>query len=500
VSPRFHSRFFFLPILVFFSFWASSCAVPLGPGYTIEKHGILVHYVAKPEAHLEITASYRLLNSGNQPLDMLRLKIPDAAFYDLADVRVQVDQQFVSLQPSDPPMASAVHLHLDPPWKQKERREISIQYQFRRGLTRKALVAFTAEDAFYLSPVDWHPVLLPPEGMFASVRESSKDNELTLRVPHDFQINAGGRRKGKKAEGAELVVRFENGKSDAALFAVAGRYSSQQVRIGQETFIFWSRRPYLLKDAQNVAANTARITTSFDAILGPRPNQRRTIWLIECPCANRTVGLRGPEGMTATAMDTYGPVPDTALLGAELIEPGITPFVAAKLVPSWSGSDGKLDESSRPPMNQLDVYVATLAELSSALRKSRQQEISDLLRQFTDGRAFEAQQIQDEVSRKRFLAEPETEDPYKALLFFFALEDRFGRENLHKALRHVVQARHGQGNTLEDLIAALEQETHQNVAEFVRLWMKHPGVPEEFRARYGEAAAATAQSEKETTP
>jgi hypothetical protein len=32
----------------------------------------------------------------------------------------------------------------------------------------------------------------------------------------------------------------------------------------------------------------------------------------------------------------------------------------------------------------------------------------------------------------------------------------------------------------------------------VRLWMKRPGVPEEFRARYKETAAATAKAREET--
>jgi aminopeptidase N len=53
---------------------------------------------------------------------------------------------------------------------------------------------------------------------------------------------------------------------------------------------------------------------------------------------------------------------------------------------------------------------------------------------------------------------------------------------------------------LSDLTAAFEEETHAGAAEFMRSWMKRPGVPEEFRARYKETAAATAQSEKETTP
>jgi aminopeptidase N len=50
------------------------------------------------------------------------------------------------------------------------------------------------------------------------------------------------------------------------------------------------------------------------------------------------------------------------------------------------------------------------------------------------------------------------------------------------------------------LIAAFEQETHQNVAEFVRHWMKRPGVPEDFRVRYETTAGANASNPKETTP
>jgi len=69
-----------------------------------------------------------------------------------------------------------------------------------------------------------------------------------------------------------------------------------------------------------------------------------------------------------------------------------------------------------------------------------------------------------------------------------------------KAISHMLYARRERGFALNDLIAAFEQETHQNVAEFVRLWMKRPGVPEEFRTRYRDTAAAATQVEKETAP
>lgn len=88
----------------------------------------------------------------------------------------------------------------------------------------------------------------------------------------------------------------------------------------------------------------------------------------------------------------------------------------------------------------------------------------------------------------------------KSLLFFYALQDRYGREVFRKAISHILYVRRKRGFELSDLIATFDQETHQSAAEFVQLWMKRPGVPEEFWARYKETAAATAPSEKETAP
>jgi aminopeptidase N len=93
----------------------------------------------------------------------------------------------------------------------------------------------------------------------------------------------------------------------------------------------------------------------------------------------------------------------------------------------------------------------------------------------------------------------------KSLLFFYGLQDRYGQDLCNKALSHMLYARRGGGFDLADLIAAFEEEVHQNVAEFVRQWMKHPGVPKEFRTRYENAAAAAANNSnavipKETTP
>ena len=88
----------------------------------------------------------------------------------------------------------------------------------------------------------------------------------------------------------------------------------------------------------------------------------------------------------------------------------------------------------------------------------------------------------------------------KSFLFFFALQERYGRDAFRRAINHMLTARQGRGFNLSDLIAAFEEETHQNVAEFERLWMKHPGIPDEFRARYEDSSVSSAITSKETMP
>jgi aminopeptidase N len=73
---------------------------------------------------------------------------------------------------------------------------------------------------------------------------------------------------------------------------------------------------------------------------------------------------------------------------------------------------------------------------------------------------------------------------YKAALFFVALEDLCGRDNLRTAFTHIVRARGGDDVGDEDLRAAAEAASHRDLAEMFRTWLNRPGIPDEFRARY----------------
>jgi hypothetical protein len=62
----------------------------------------------------------------------------------------------------------------------------------------------------------------------------------------------------------------------------------------------------------------------------------------------------------------------------------------------------------------------------------------------------------------------------------------------------MIQARRGRDFSLEDLISSLESESHQPQGQFVREWLKNPGIPDTFRARYSMAVAPAENSSKES--
>src|SRR5215475_5110577 len=65
-----------LLIPLFSACWFAGCASSLGPGYVVEQQKIEVSFTPRPQPLLQITAEYRLQNTGNQPLDSLDVRMP----------------------------------------------------------------------------------------------------------------------------------------------------------------------------------------------------------------------------------------------------------------------------------------------------------------------------------------------------------------------------------------------------------------------------------------
>jgi hypothetical protein len=158
------------------------------------------------------------------------------------------------------------------------------------------------------------------------------------------------------------------------------------------------------------------------------------------------------------------------------------------LAASWLGypqNPGFFEQE--PPLSALPAFAASIGRQAAEGTDSRAETIRRALKL-----------IPDDLMVRR-LEEPAVVRA-KSFLFFYALQDRYGRDVFRKAISHMLYARRERELELSDLIAAFDQETQQSTAEFVRVWMKRPGVPEEFRARYRETASTTKQFEKETAP
>jgi len=77
---------------------------------------------------------------------------------------------------------------------------------------------------------------------------------------------------------------------------------------------------------------------------------------------------------------------------------------------------------------------------------------------------------------------------YKAALFFVMLEDLCGHQTLSAAFQSIVMARAGDEAGYEELRAAIETVSRRDLAETFRIWLNHPGIPNDFRLRYEPAA------------
>jgi len=178
---------------------------------------------------------------------------------------------------------------------------------------------------------------------------------------------------------------------------------------------------------------------------------------------------------------------DTVLIDPRSSHGNSQALVAPALAQGWLGygkNPGFYEQQQ--PMSALPAFTAALA------------------REITSGPQVREEIIRRALSRIPAPATRESNnDPgvsrAKSFLLFYALRDRVGSDAFQKALQHMLVARRGRGFDVTDLISATEQESHQPVGPFVRLWLKRPGIPDDFRAKYSPAAASQTSLAQEAT-
>jgi hypothetical protein len=465
--------------------------VALGPGYSIEKQEIRVQFLPGSDPRIRVDSDYQLRNTGNQPLASLELRLPWSSGFHVVAAQASWDGSAFA-EHNSPANPRNTLLALPQKWKVSERRSLHLSAEFQSSAAGQDGFRFAA-DGFSLPSEGWAPVLLPSQGLFPTGGVPPKEWKLVVRVPEGFLVHMSGGSKKTSRSGREITIQALQHPEDRYPFVVAGLYKETPLDAGTGNKVFlWTRAQEDSARLQQSADALVRAVQAYDATFGARTQKSKPFWIVECPVLDGCFTAAESVYANLLSAEPGAVSSQLASLDTLLIDfTGGAPKLAAAapgLAASWLGygqNPGFYEQ--RPPLSALPAFASALGQEAIEGPTSRTETIRRALRMIP----------KSTVTRK---TEDENVLRAKSFLFFYALQERYGQEVFRHAISHMLSARQGRGFDLDDLIAAFEQETHQNVAEFVRLWMKRPGVPDEFRVRYENASAATAITSKENMP
>ncbi len=392
-------------------------------------------------------------------------------------------------------------LVLREPWLVSSRHTLVLARELSPSEGNEASLSIS-RDAFFLPAAGWNADLLPPNGLFATGGAPPKKWDLLVAVPEKFHTHVSGTPKKKVQKGEEAIFAAEQGAKDPYPFVIAGRFHAAEVGSGTEKVHLWTSQQQESAKLRDVSETVARVIAGYDAAFGERTKKASQTWIVECPAVKgcftsfnpRRARLLGREENERTTAEMISQ--DTMVVDLSEGAPALAVAAAPSLAAGWLGyarNPGFYEQ--RPPLSMFTAFAAAIGREAAEGGDSRNETIRRALRLVPTESASAAN------TKPR---QERGEDPNvlraKSFLFFYALQDRYGRETFRKATQHMLYARQEHEFELSDLIAAFEQETHQNVAEFVRMWMKHPGVPVEFRARYEGVAAAGEETDTRSAP
>ncbi len=459
----------------------AACAVPLAPGYRIEQQSMEVRYVAASPVHLSIRARYRLKNTGNAELEFLEAALPDEQTFGRQNLRVHLDGREVAVEPDGDGAARSVRIRFAPPWPQKQRRSLVLEYDLAPAPPGHAALAVN-DGSFHIRDAAAFPTLRPPKGTFAEGGEKPTEIALAFQAPADFRVFAGGREQGSQRRSGETEARFRLAKKEQDPFVVAGRYQEKESRSGDARVVFWTFEPLDADQAQAAATRLAATFETYRTAFGPIGKIPATVRMVETQ-ARLTQQAAGSEDAAGVAVQAG------ALLNRQAFALGITSdafldLADHELANTWFGQAIVPRRRVEPALGEgLAEYAALVAAEARGGEAVRRNRAARLLRWFDESR----KQTADKP-----LLRLEPSDPFeqrvfghsKGALFFVALEDQYGKENVRRALARLVSSLRGEHFGFAALMSALELETGQKLGEFFRLWLDQTGIPEEVRSRY----------------
>jgi hypothetical protein len=481
--------------LIFLSSFAflCSCAAPLGPSYSVEKQKLAVHFTQQSEARLGVEAHFQLMASGTQPLDSIEIRMPDEKTFPIQDLSIALDGHDVSLAPAADRSDHAFRLRFDSPWRPRQRQNLVVRYTVGPHAESYSPISSSG----FVALGNWYPSLLPPKGMFAKLATEFNKWDFEIRVPEGFLVHANARLRGSKKGNGEVTLHVQQ-QADGAPFVVAGRYQQQIARASENQIIFWTTHPLPADSVREASVQIARFMEIYRRLFGTRFGARNkgkgsdTIWVAECPYRNPQPVSSAGDGdvheVPGVFCDTS--LPDMVLLTPQAWESGVASKffqenVNSALAYIWLG---RIIPSSATLQRDFSIeglyqYAAEAVHAEQADAKGRRDIIARYLAAYGKKAPAPAETTPKPSSPKAAI---HLQDAWleKSVLFFFALEDQYGPDHLHRAIARMVLALGEQGYNRNDLRSALESETNQNAADFFRRWLDEPGIPKDFSEHY----------------
>jgi hypothetical protein len=480
--------------VVLFTLCASSCALPLAPGYRILKESREVQFVPGQPAELHVRALYTVENSGTADLSFVDANVPPERTFGRRDTRVEVDGQAATAEnlPAEeqPGRPDALRIPLDPSWKRQQKRQLSIEYALRTPEDSGVHITI-GESSFHLGSRGWFPELLPPKHVLSSNPNAPKSSEFTVRVPSDYLVLARGVPKGQKNAGDEAEHRFQLDATMMSTYVVAGKYAAWPAQRKSSSTVFWTTQP--LRDDPSVGAQ--QIDSMWEVLekdFGPLDKNIAATHVVES--AELRGRLSDESGPAAVAFPAGVLVNPAALaLGT-----GSDPFlelVSRALAREWFGEAMYLSDVAEVGMGEgLPEYAAIVIDEARHGPDFRRQRVTEYLRRYDEASKAATETplsgitISDAAGPRRIALA-------KAPLFFVALEDACGEGPMRAGLAHMLATERGREAGYADLRSALEESCNQEFAPMFRLWLNNQGIPDDFRQKYqGSAVGEVAET------
>jgi len=455
---------------------------PFGPGFRFDARQTEIRASSDAPDRLHIRVVDHLENDGDRTLRSLEVRLPDWPNFGTQNLRVTIAGQEVSPQHTSFTDLRMMSAAFNPSWEQQQTREVATEWDLVSGPSSRGTVAASSE-GFYIADETALPLWQAPAGIFAKGGPNPAEEILTVFAPPDFRVLAPGTpvNRGTDANTEAQQFRIRPHK-DFLPYVVAGRYRQQIVRSPKGTVTFLTFRPLDVQAAQTAGA---RLSSSMQAFAdffeplseGKTSDKKTVVRIAEAPgdlpaefgATNDSGGTSFPEGVLL----------DSRAVGRGVANESVLQLAEYELARTWFGWRVRPIPEAQILMGRgVGLFGLVIASEARGTAQRRRLIVS-LLDRYDEARGVAADKRLMDFPSAYSRAE-RVSTGYKAALFFVALEDLCGHDNLRAAFREVVHARSGDEIGYEELRAELETAAQIDLAEMFRTWMIRPGIPDSF--------------------